>query len=831
MKNRKLRKFNRVAWLLLASLAVCAGWLSRLQTTVTAQTKPPFVVRNYGGKCMEFGAPSGPDDTLGTSLPVFVADCDSRKVQQQIYIEELPGLPGHLVILRAGRRVLGKKMDSGPAPDDASKETNDARPPGPTADETAFFKGTPEHRLFEAQPYINNKPSPGQIFAIDGDSIILADNRDLVIEVQNGRGANNTPVVLGRRDLDDSEFWTFTPADGSGWRPHTGFVSVNDDDPNNPAAAQLAKLLPHPAQPVSGEAQPGTVIEVDPWAVVNLTGTVLRIPPGVTLRGSRHGLRRRAELWTDQPAEWTLLTIDGDDARVTGLLLTGTSGSNVGDAPSSRGIIAQSDLHKRVIIDHNELWKWTEQAVDVWGDRELPEVCSDLQNPKDAGLSTVRVARNFIHHNRRQEGGYGVEAHYGGFPLIEGNTFLENRHAIMSDGKACTKYLASHNLVLSSAPCQEKLGICFWHTQDFDVHGTGDNGFGGQGGQYFEIAANTFLGDNRQNFDLRGEPALMVEYHHNISLRDRDDAVGCSDCGGGKDKLLISDDNQFDVSNPTNRLGVGDFDGDGLDDLFLATGAAWYYAPEGKAQWQFLNAQTDKIGDLLFGDFDADGRTDVFTQHGDKWDVSWGGQSKWETINQSAAPMSDYHVADFIGDGRPDVFYADGSEWYFSDGGVGPLTPLNTSGFRIPHLRFGDFNADGKTDVFCVVTGKWQVSYSGTSAWTPLGPTDSGTTADLVVADFDGNGRADVASSRWKTTCDITSHCETTCDWEVSYNGTDSWTLLRSKAYQAVTAAVGVGRFDNSPGSDLLLWHSETYLGISSGGKGTPVLHSEHEMR
>jgi hypothetical protein len=33
--------------------------------------------------------------------------------------------------------------------------------------------------------------------------------------------------------------------------------------------------------------------------------------------------------------------------------------------------------------------------------------------------------------------------------------------------------------------------------------------------------------------------------------------------------------------------------------LFLATGAAWYYAPMGKAEWRYLNAQTDGISDLL----------------------------------------------------------------------------------------------------------------------------------------------------------------------------------------------------------------------------------------
>src|SRR5262249_45375147 len=146
---------------------------------------------------------------------------------------------------------------------------------------------------------------------------------------------------------------------------------------------------------------PGTVIEVDPFATIELTGRALRIPPGVTLRGGRRGLWHGAELWTDQPAKWTLLQVEGDDVRITGLLLTGTSASSEGDAPASTGINVEPDfctpalqLHQRVIIDHNEMWKWTDVAVNVKGDLvEVPEDCSDTGKPKDSGLSpNVRVA-------------------------------------------------------------------------------------------------------------------------------------------------------------------------------------------------------------------------------------------------------------------------------------------------------------------------------------------------------------------------------------------------------------------------------------------------------
>ena len=590
-----------------------------------------FTVRSYGGKCMEYGRGLTPDDTPLRGYPVFINQCNGT-VAQQIRVEELTDRAGHLVVLRAGDRVIGAKTEP----------VN--TPAGSPAAQSAI--SIADQTPLETQVFTN---SPGQIFALDGDSIILAADRNLVVEVENNRGRNLTPLVLGRRDLADSEFWDFF-ALGSSPRPTSGFRSVATAEELKDLLPEVLPELCRPEAEV--RAKLGTVIEVDPFATIELTGSVLRIPAGVTLRGGRRGLWHGAELWTDQPAKWTLLQVEGDDVRITGLLLTGTSGSSEGDAPNSTGIIVQPDfcthaLHQRVIIDHNEMWKWTDVAVDVRGDKDLPEVCTDTGKPKDSGLfPNVRVARNYIHHNRKYEAGYGVGSHFGAFPLIEGNTFNENRHAIAADGKGCTKYYAWYNLVLSEAPCQEwRIGICLWHTHDFDVHGTGDNGFGGQSGHYFDIGWNTFLGWNRQNFDLRGEPSAMVEYHHNISRRSPGSAIGCTDCGGGIDKLLVYDNNQFNAP-PTYRFDVGDFDGDGLYDNFMTTGAAWYYSPAGQTEWRFINGQPEKFGDLLFGDFDTDGRTDVFTLRESAWFVSWGAASKWEKIIEATEPISSRRFLD-----------------------------------------------------------------------------------------------------------------------------------------------------------------------------------------
>ena len=562
-----------------------------------------------------------------------------------------------------------------------------------------------------------------------------------------------------------------------------------------------------------GAISRGTVIEVDPNVSIDLSNKYLRIPEGVTIRSNRRGTNFGAELWTSNLPNGTMLEVGGHDVRITGLRLRGPSRTTDADGPDSIGITVRDDLYLRSVIDHNDISDWTTQAVYVDGDPNLPTICRDHRDPRGFRPQNVRVARNFIHHNRKQNAGYGVAAHYGGFPLIEGNTFVSNRHAIKGDGNACTSYLAWYNLVLYDAPAQTKVGIPLWHTHDIDVHGTGDNGFGGGAGQYFEIARNTFLGTNRNNLELRGEPAYLVEFHHNVSLESRGDAIDCSDCGGGVNKLIVPDNNHFESINPTTRLGVGDFDGDGTDDVFLATGAAWYYAPAGKAEWRFLNTQTDGIGSLLFGDFDGDRRTDVFTQHGRDWLVSWGGASPWEKINESNPAISEFAIGDFDGDHRADVFYADGQAWYVSYGGVGPFKLLDTSSFRVVDLCFGDFNGDGKTDVFGVANGVWSVTYAGTVNWSLLRPRLTDSVAGLIVVDFNGNGRADIA---------------TAYGVKVSYDGRGNWTDLPARP--GMFAAVG--RFDANPGADILFfWTNGNYLGIQSSGLGAAIRHSNQDMR
>jgi hypothetical protein len=812
-----------------------------------------FTLRNYGGKCLDFGTSPQP------SGPVAIQDCNGS-ASQQLRVEEMNSQ--HTVRLHAGPAVLGFQYDPGASLGDPTTA------PMPTEGPITLQPETDG-----SSPLANKR----QFFVLDGDSLIAALNRNFVVEVQNARGANGTPVVLGRRDLSDAEFWDFRAVDESGRAPTTGFVRV---ETNCDLLRYLALAVPGqppndcpPGGPPT-PAGPGTVIQIAPEATINLSGLYpLQLPAGVTLRGGRRGTAVGPRLCMapdcdenrpiDVPGE-SMIEITGDDVRITGLRLEGPSRRTDPNAAQIRGIIAHEAAtgHKRTIVDHNDISGWTAAGVEVrGGDASINIDTCDI--PVPAGHSTI-VNRNFIHHNRKQEKGYGVVAALGGFPLVEGNTFLANRHAIAANGGAHTGYRAGFNLVLSEAPLQVGYGPFDFYTHDFDQHGNGDDGiplldiegFGGRGGLYEDIYRNTFLATNRVSFEIRAQPCHDSDIRQNVFLQNQHDALDYkpSPIDFSINSVLpaslvmnIQDvPNQFEHDNPTNRLAVGDFDGDGVEDLFLATGAAWYYAPAGAAEWRYLNDKTAPLDLLRFGDFDGDGRTDVVGVNEGDILVSWGGVSDWERLNVAPGPITDIavgnFVSDFTGDQRDDLFYADGARWLVSSGGAAPFVETQTSSYRVSDLRFGDFDGDGATDVFGVGPGTWRVSYGAASFWTPLPVALTSDINGLIVADFDGDGRADVAkASNVNFTLNVASFTVNRWTLSISRGGATDWASHDITQTGDCTLTLplnsplvaGIGRVDGIPGADLLLWGAKdgNNLCVVSGGVGAAQRQSAQDMR
>lgn len=773
------------------TLCVLGALLMGPRTLAQSTVRPQFFVHAFGGtsnvgKCLDY-------QPEATGSAVFLNDCG---LAHPVDVREIPN-ERHEVRLWAGNKVIG------------------VRPPAGV---------TIEASLELQEPF-----GLGQRFSLDGDSIILASNRALVAKVQNARGTNGTPIVLGARQLADAEFWDFRAIGGYGEDPHSGFVRVSTMD-------ELRDRLD--ANGCDGDcathrADYGTVIRVMDSMVFPATLGPLQIPAGVTLRGDRQLTLMGPEIWMPfSSSGHVMMEVAGDDTRITGLRITGpNTNRNIQDPEhDNRGIVVLEDRFAGTIIDHNDIGLWDHQAVAVRGDDQNFNDFEDQScgtpssTPPRLRPYKTRVARNFIHHNLPQNKGYGVNSNSGAFPFIEGNVFVSNRHAIAeTNSTPRTGYRAWYNLVLWDAPTQY---FAITHTHDFDVHGTGDNGFGGRAGGYNDIFSNTFFGTNRDNFEIRGDNCEYVEFRNNISLQSRNDTVNISD--GLPGPVLIHPDvriarqpHQFNQPDPTEVFGIGDFDGDGNQDLFMATGTAWYYSSSGVADWRFLSAKREHLDDLRFGDFDGDHRTDVLGKNGEALEASWGGASEWERVNGIDAPMRQLAVGDFDGNGRADIFYADGDTWHVAFNG-GSFEETQTSSKRVADLRFGDFDGDGTTDVMGVVSGAWQVSYSARSSWTALRSRLTNTVNHLFVADFDGNGRADLATL-------VTQPLpggNVRFRWRFSRDGVSGWTDLVTTTF----FPAAIGRFAEDTRSALLLWDDNFLREARFNSPGIPR-HSRQDMR
>jgi hypothetical protein len=522
--------------------------------------------------------------------------------------------------------------------------------------------------------------------------------------------------------------------------------------------------------------------------------------------------------------EHAVFTVHGHDVRIEGLRLRGPSqGNRASSQPYVSGInvtvAPSSGLGRNVVVTGNEFWHWTYGAVVVLGSAEENSV---HMTSDQAGF--VSVTRNFIHENARDSGGYGVVFSYG-YALIEGNLFDRNRHAVAAGGGPHSGYIARYNYVLEGGYTQGGGACDFWN-QHFDVHGTGEDGYGGSAGEYFEVSSNTIRGaqgyclvKTRPAFMLRGKPTIGAYFNDNVVVHNNLDAAvslksdkGDSGFGEDHDKFnFFAAGNRFKTDLSLDVAAAGDLDGDGREDLFLANGTGWWYSSAGRTEWRFLRPSTLRLSQLRFGDFNGDGRADVFTQRGRNWEISLGGVSNWQKINESDPALGDFVIGDFDGDRRADVFYADGQKWFISFGGVGMFTHVADAIHRVSNLRFGDFNGDGKTDAFGVLGNNWVVVYGGTNHWATLRLKLTNSVAGLHVADFNGDGRADVATSNLS---------------QVSWGGVGPWVPLRATS----NLVAAIGRFHGNAGADALLWRGN-FLEIAPGGAGAILRHSSTDLR
>jgi hypothetical protein len=780
------------------------------EPSAAAPSFPLFTIQSYMGRCLNMTPPVLKPAVNGLEPALAIADCDGS-VRQQFGVQELD--PSHHVRLHGG----GACIEAATATDGAA---------------------------VTLQPC---SVSAGQIFDLDGDSILLDSNPDLAVRLKDGVTQGGTPVALGRRLLSDVELWDITSLDKPPRPPTGGFVTVADG-----GALQTALA----------DAGPNSVIQIPPGAMIQFDDlpTPFAIPEGATLRGDRRGVLLGPQVWlskghmatgpTDDPG---LLIMQSSRSRITGLRIRGPGRDPNGKMPPMKGVNMMTstadgtDISK--LLDHNDISDWGTSAVDLKGPHPDEPNCP-LTTP--SAPQAIHVFRNFIHDNLQngfgnafaESEGYGLAAGSDSYPLVFANMFQKNVHSVTADGAAQSGYVAVGNLFASGNV-----------SVDADVHGNGDkNHDGGFAGMSAQLIGNTFLRNDgagndseHANFSLRGLPCSGVAavFHDNVTIHSASDSITLIPADGSSGNASVPwvqarphvpylhVDSKFSIPDPMQTFLVGDFDGDGKDDVFMATGAAWYYSPGGNAEWRFLSAKTETTDMLLIGDFDGDGRADVFKQSGDNWYVSWGGRSDWKLLSTNhrvnmTAPdsgIADFVIGDFVGDKRADVFFADGTNWWVSDGGVAPFALYAASSFLKPDLAFGVFDNNGKTEVAGVVDNQWMfVPSQGPHQWTPLRSKLTNTMGGLIAADFDGDGITDLAL----LTVDTSDPNHPKTIWSVSLGGRGDFQQVAGLG--ALPNLLVFGRFDDRAGIDALGWQGNSWA-LTSYYVATPQRQSRQDMR
>jgi hypothetical protein len=225
-------------------------------------------------------------------------------------------------------------------------------------------------------------------------------------------------------------------------------------------------------------------------------------------------------------------------------------------------------------------------------------------------------------------------------------------------------------------------------------------------------------------------------------------------------------------------VGTGDFDGDGEADILwrnAATGENYIYFMDGKAikpSEGYLRTVADLSWQVAgIGDFDGDGKDDILWHNsatGENYIYFMDGRSiKPSEGYTRTVPDSSWHIVgigDFDGDGKADIL------WRNSSTGQNYLWPMNGCAIKpgeaylrtVADTRWevkavGDFDGDGKADIV------WRHAATGENYLYPMDgaaikPSEGylRTVADTnwtIVAsgDYDGDGKSDILWRNFQT--------------------------------------------------------------------------------
>lgn len=204
-------------------------------------------------------------------------------------------------------------------------------------------------------------------------------------------------------------------------------------------------------------------------------------------------------------------------------------------------------------------------------------------------------------------------------------------------------------------------------------------------------------------------------------------------------------------------VDVGDFDGDGRDDIVGQTSGNWWIAVSNgnsfiNSFWAGWSSSVD-WKDVRVGDYNGDGRDDIVGRAGGAW---WMGLSNGISFSTSLATIwpditwVDVLVGDFNGDGRDDIAGRADGVWNVGVSNGAVFSTENwgawSNAVTWNNVQVADVDNDGKDDI---------LGRAGNSIWTAYGRTNftsalwaiwpNASWSDVTKGDFDGDGRDDLS--------------------------------------------------------------------------------------
>ncbi|MEG3906830.1 M64 family metallopeptidase [Microcoleus sp. w2-18bC1] len=203
----------------------------------------------------------------------------------------------------------------------------------------------------------------------------------------------------------------------------------------------------------------------------------------------------------------------------------------------------------------------------------------------------------------------------------------------------------------------------------------------------------------------------------------------------------------------SDRFYVADFDGDGKKDLFVFNGVEWPTPYLGmlrstgsgfslvkRYDGSLPSWQMGKNDRHYVGDFDGDGKEDLWVFNGSDWSIPYLGILRSQSTFLSMVkrydntlpgwqmkPNDQHYVGDFNGDGKADLYIFNGQDWSMaylgmlsSNGAV--LNMVKRYDDTVPGWQMrkndshylADINGDGKVDLFVYNCKDWSREYLGT---------------------------------------------------------------------------------------------------------------------